>query len=342
MSGIDNSKIFWGLIIQGPLVTFGQGGNNVEHGYQSLETINRNIDAFKSRVCKIVVSTWEDSGIELGLSIDRSAVVLENPQPCGNDPDNRRKQFISTQAGLRFLQNNTTVSHVLKIRTDQEVPAEIVDWLTRFFNSEASKKLNCDSTSKLIFSEFVQNEKFFVGDFIFAGKIRDLINFVDANVILKRNFHPCIGIDYLLKHLSVNDRRIYENCFHRMLPLIIQVARDDIEAVNQYWNRVLAGYVSFPPKTLSDEIIWRGRRMGDLGFSHFRYHEDWLDFCTKNKSTITPEAKHKAIDVLKIDSRVLNVLFREYRKQLSNTVKFYLPGLHSFLKEYKTKLGGIS
>lgn len=50
----------WGLVIQGPLVTYGQGPNNVESGFSAISTININIQNFLSIVDHIVLSIWDD------------------------------------------------------------------------------------------------------------------------------------------------------------------------------------------------------------------------------------------------------------------------------------------
>jgi len=55
--------VSWGIIIQGPIISFGQGPNNVKAGFSALNSIENNIKNFLPYVSKIVVSTWEDSGL---------------------------------------------------------------------------------------------------------------------------------------------------------------------------------------------------------------------------------------------------------------------------------------
>jgi hypothetical protein len=60
-----NSAINWGLVIQGPIIGFGQGPNNSKSGFNAYEVIQKNIAAFAPYVENIVVSTWIGSGFNL-------------------------------------------------------------------------------------------------------------------------------------------------------------------------------------------------------------------------------------------------------------------------------------
>lgn len=328
--------IQWGLVIQGPIITFGQGGNNCESGYGATAAINENINAFASKVTQIVVSTWENSGFVLANNINRNVVILENAFPCGSDPDNRKKQFVSTQAGIRYLALNSKVSHILKIRTDQIVPPTIIKWLTEFFISEES---SCGSKrgGKIIFSEFIKSEKFFVGDFIFAAGIKDLMDFVMANVSITNNLHPSIGVDYYLKHLFLNDHDNFKRVFVKGVPLIAQISRNDIEVINNYWAYQLIERCSFLPRFIADEFIWRGRKMKDLNFKHFCYHEEWVMLSKENEQLKLLKKKAKISNVLFIKSSVLKSIKYEYKKYFITRLKFYFPKIYIYIRSLKHK-----
>jgi hypothetical protein len=325
--------IQWGLVIQGPLVTFGQGGNNRESGYEATVAINENIKAFSSKVTKIIVSTWENSGFVSDEDIT-NVVILENALPCGSDPDNRKKQFLSTQAGIKYLALNSNVSHVLKIRTDQIVPPIIIEWLTEFFISQqptsGSKK-----HGKIVFSEFIKSEKFFVGDFIFAAEISDLTNFVKANVLLKNNFHPSIGVDYFLKHIFCNDQDNFKRVFVKGVPLIAQISRIDIEVINNYWTYQLIENCSFLPRFISDEFIWRDRKMKDINLKDFCYYEEWMSIRKKNEHFKLSNKKTEIFDVLLINSHALKSIKYEYKRYFKARLKFYFPTIYIYVRWFK-------
>ncbi|MEI6335427.1 MAG: hypothetical protein WCS87_12770 [Methylococcaceae bacterium] len=327
-------KIQWGLVIQGPIITFGQGGNNCESGYGATEAINENINAFAALVNQIVVSTWENSGFVLVDNPALNVVVLENALPCAPDPDNRKKQFVSTQAGIKYLTLNTKVTHVLKIRTDQIVPPSIIKWLTEFFISEELGG-EFKRSGKIVFSEFIKSEKFFVGDFIFAAKVEDLLGFVMANVTLKNNLYPSIGVDYYLKHILVNDHDNFKRVFVKGVPLIAQISRNDIATINNYWSYQLIERCSFLPKFIADEFIWRGRLMKDLGFKHFCYYEDWLTMRGENEQLILSENKTKIYSLLMIKVSVLKSIKYEYTRYFITRLKFFLPNIYVFIRGIK-------
>ena len=50
-----------GLVIQGPIISYGQGPNINKNGFDATKCIYENIKNFKDLVECIVISTWENS-----------------------------------------------------------------------------------------------------------------------------------------------------------------------------------------------------------------------------------------------------------------------------------------
>ena len=100
-----------GVVIQGSLLSqgFDCGGN-----------VARTIARFSSNqnVAAVVLSTWEHDAVDFDVG---AAVVLKHSRVKGKDFLNRRKQFLSTFEGVKYLKHNSQVTHVLKVRTDQEL-----------------------------------------------------------------------------------------------------------------------------------------------------------------------------------------------------------------------------
>jgi len=317
-------QIKWGLIIQGPIITFGQGGNNSNKGFDSTNVINQNIRNFAPLVEKIIFSTWVDSGFKYSNNKIDNFFVVENPLPCNRDPDNRKKQFYSTYAGIRFLQMNSNVTHVLKIRTDQLIPLAIIDWLQNVFTNEIMiNEFQIDQ--KIIFSEFIKSESFYVGDFIFAGEINKVFEFIDINLKFKKNLHPSIGVDYFLKYLSVIDSNNFKKLFIRSIPLIAQVSLKKSEIVTIYWRNQLANKASFIPRFIANDIIWRGRIMKDLNFSHFCYFEEWRDLNINFRNHKFANKKIKILSVLLMEKFVFNKVVYEYKRYFLLRIKLLFP-----------------
>ena len=53
-----------GIVIQGPLVTYGQGPNNSNGGFYSLETILENVERMSKFGFCYIVSTWVPLNIQ--------------------------------------------------------------------------------------------------------------------------------------------------------------------------------------------------------------------------------------------------------------------------------------
>ena len=175
---MGTDKILWGLIIQGPTISYGQGPNVNKEGFNSIQTIFENIKNFIPFVNKIVISTWDQSNLNLKpyTQDDGNVFLIESIGP-NNSYDNRLKQFISTYAGVNFIKNNFNgVTHVLKIRTDQLIDPSIIKWLSDIYShsNAASDLSRYNQEDKIIFSDSIISTNFYLGDFIFAGKINDI------------------------------------------------------------------------------------------------------------------------------------------------------------------------
>ena len=316
----------WGLVIQGPTISFGQGPNNAENGFSAISTIEQNIKYFSPYVCHIVISTWENSGLTF-KNIDTSKTVLiENKIPKGPDFDNRRKQFITTLEGCKFLSLNSDATHILKIRTDQLVDPKIIEWLKAFFknSNNINEKNNNFQENFLVFSDSLSNNPFYLGDFIFAGTKNDLISFCEANVdFLSKNLHPSIGTDYILKYFSLKDVQFWKS-FYKYIPLLFQISNKRNKASQQYWRKISDNYVSVIPSEFFETIIWRGKSMYDVLPDYknkFTFYDDW--FKTKNNNITFDLKTKKSFKYLFPTSETLFRAKYEYKLYWKKLLKFY-------------------
>ena len=161
---MENIKI--GIVIQGSLVS---------QGIDCVNNCNELVDIYSKSpfVSKTVLSTWEGEDTEL---IDKRAVVLKSRPVLGEDIRNRQKQFLSTFEGVKFLKNNSDVTHILKLRTDQFVPIEIIDEIVLIYKKD---QYDCKFFSQpLTFCYINRTIPFHIGDFFFAGKVSDMYKFL--------------------------------------------------------------------------------------------------------------------------------------------------------------------
>lgn len=261
-----------GLIIQGPVTSYGDGPNNSKAGFPTEPVIKENIRALSPYVEKIVLSTWEGSGLADGLQSEKLKII-ENKLVQGFDFLNQRKQFVTTHAGVQWLKQNTTCTHALKIRTDQLVPAELIEWLKDFYESSHCEAKNQEDF--IVFSEALRSESFYAGDFIFAGTINDLGHFCEAVLSTKALVHPSNACDYVLKWLQSVDPKFLQSSNPLMRSVLTTRNSSRIQSL---WREVLMCRISLIPKEIYSQIIWRGKSMPEvLGSSidsHFFFYED--------------------------------------------------------------------
>lgn len=96
-----------GVVIQGPLVTYGQGPNNSRSGFSTLTTIEKNVENIKKNGFCYIVSTWlptttEEQNVLFALKHNEIA-VCQNTVPKLFDPDHRYKQHYGVFKGAEFI-----------------------------------------------------------------------------------------------------------------------------------------------------------------------------------------------------------------------------------------------
>ena len=250
--------IRFGLVIQGPVTSFGNGPNNLKNGFATYPVIRENIEVFAPLVDSIVLSTWEGCGIT-AEQLPGKVNIIENKPIDGFDFLNQKKQFLTTQSGVDWLKKNSNCTYVLKIRTDQLVPSDLLIWLKNFY--EQSKFHRANQEDFLIFSEALKAESFYAGDFIFAGTVNDLSHFCKAVLSADRPVHPMNGSDYLLKWLQSLDAKFFSS--KSMVAISFLTARNS-KAIQSLWDDVLKTRISLPPRNIYKKIQWRGKPMPSI------------------------------------------------------------------------------
>lgn len=263
----------YGLIIQGPRYSFGSGPNNArtDNGYDALGAVLDNVARFHSHVDMIVVSTWFDSGFEV-LQNDSRIELLRSTPPSGFDYLNQTKQFFSMSVGIEFLLKNSDCSHIIKIRTDQLMPEIFIEWLDEFFRKQD------DSSKKIVCSEQIHDQAFYVGDFVFAGPRDKMANFA-RNVLSYQGQRIVLNnsIDYTLKHLINTDERVSAKFWKNNLIFNEMEFLFKHKDIDRLWNEVSNDNFVPLPIELYKDIFWRGLAMSEVfssSFEKFSFYED--------------------------------------------------------------------
>ena len=251
-----------GIVIQGPINS---------RGFDSTTTIKRNIEEYLVRpsVAHIVVSIWK--GEKFTYSHPK-VTVLHNTPPTGRDITNRRRQWFSTLQGIRQLQKHKTITHVLKIRTDQYVPSGTVEFMSTFYTPKNLKAYQDDPAWKseivrepLLFSSVYRMFPFFITDFYFAGHIDDIVRLMENNLAFGEHiFQLTPEVDLLLRHLYKTDKDFPLTRLERYMNVRSLIKAAPAHKIWQYWDAMHRLYFGCFPKSVFAKVTWRGMKWTDF------------------------------------------------------------------------------
>jgi hypothetical protein len=243
-----------GVIIQGPLITFGQGPNNSQFGFNTFYSIVENINNLKAYNYSYIVSTWKpandaEKNCLKNLEINHID-VLSTDIPQLNDPDHRYKHHYGIYKGITKLQD---CDYIIKIRSDMIMPLCFWDWSCKILNTHPDK---------LFVSELL-NTPFYMGDFIYIGSKNTLTNFILSIMSFKEKIlHPSIVFDIGLKYMySQNVLPVKLNNYTSDL---IRMYLTKNNVILNCWNKFLITYIDVMPKYIWESIQWREKKIGDL------------------------------------------------------------------------------
>jgi len=255
-----------GIVIQGPLVTYGQGPNNKPEGFNSMDTILANVKNIKKNGFEYVVSTWtpknsNESSLLENL-FEEGIFVTCNNSPTIFDPDHRYKQHFGILLGMQELGRQKNINYIVKIRTDMLMPDSFWDWI---------KRISEKNESVLYVSELM-NQSFYMGDFIYAAPKDIFVDFI--NSILKyesKIIHPLIAFDNGVKYCQQKGYfNFQKNRFQKFYLFYLFSIRK--KSIKMIWDHFIATNLGVLPEEIWNNIRWRGRRIGSfLTSSNFNF-----------------------------------------------------------------------
>lgn len=316
-----------GLVIQGPVISAGKksDGPNYIQDFDTIKCLETNINRFSPHVEQIVISTWEDSGLNVKDFRENNIILLKNRQLSIRDQDNRRKQFVSVYEGVKYLVNNSDVTHVMKIRTDQVVDSAIIQWMRETYETAKKDLLdeNFFQEDRLLFSDMIKKTPFYAGDFIIGGALSDVVRFCRSVLSYGTvDLHPTAGIDYILKYLTKNDRGFREKIY-KCIPLIWQISNPANSILCEYWELLKAKYFIAIPQPFFSSIEWRGRAMSQVFpnlQNQFLFFEDWNVHARPQEEVAS---RRKRLRYLIPNRAVLRTAVVEYRRYMKQMLRYY-------------------
>ena len=271
-----------GLIIHGPIISTGKksDGPNYVHNFQTIHYIEKNIAIFTKYCNKIILTIWEGETTSISHISNENVIIIECSKYPYNDNDNRRKQFYSVFQGLKYLKNNSDITHVFKIRTDQLVDDKIINWFTDEYNNSEKNQ------EKIFFSELNKDRPFYAGDFIIGGNIDKMYKYYQNILSHKsQDLHVCAAIDHLIKHIySIED---YKNYFSNNYPFVFQQYINK-KQLSKLWNLLLDKEVLVIPEEIFFNIKWRNKNMQDIidrNTTSFIFYNNYLKINFSEKIT---------------------------------------------------------
>lgn len=234
-------------IIQGPLITYGQGPNNVKDGYGASHSILTNINTLNLNKIDYLYVTWHPKNSieesELNILKQKNINYKLLKQPSINDPDHRYKHHYSINISFDYF-NFENYNYILKIRSDQIIPSEIIDYF-----------LKCDS-DKFFVSELMKDNPFYVGDFIYFAKTKIFREFINSQLTNKPFLHPVIANDIGLKYFITKTKCSYLLTFFNYLFRPIKSMHD--------WMCFTSNNIETLRIKDWEKIIWRGNKISNI------------------------------------------------------------------------------
>ena len=240
----------FGVIIQGPVHSYGSGGKNDNpEGFNSIETIKENLSTLKKFVPmeNIVLSGWDtDETIE-----DLEITQYKSKDPYSFDYLNQKRQFYTIKKGFSLLHTNEKIEYFIKIRTDQSIPLIFWEWIT-----EIEEELN----EKILVSEFYNNSPYAFGDFVICSSRKKFLDFINSQSLFRLSINGSRNM--VLKYLKITTNNMANRFTKNYLINDIKFFLK-FDFMFKKWSDSFRNEFFSIPINIFKKIVWRGKTMED-------------------------------------------------------------------------------
>lgn len=287
------SKKDFAIVIQGPLVSSGNSGNGIHiNEFSCIENIHNLILSSRHLVKGYVISTWKSS-IPLQVEEDIIILNLDDPGPkpvIGYPyPSNEFRQSFGCLSAINKAIEEFNPIYILKIRTDQFIDLPLM--IDHIINVDKQIKnyQQIGQSGFLYFPNMLSWSPYSVGDFFIGGHARDMQAFFEAQIELSNH---TFGYDFSWLHSDIILRHAFRNLksklklqdeffvpntapslrlhlLHNKYPIKFHID------VLKLWSLVLQQSVSFFPRSISENMIWRGSKMNFEKHTMGEFFEEW-------------------------------------------------------------------
>jgi hypothetical protein len=301
----------WALVIQGPMVSYpppkswlhqvlaehereGQRAYEIEQ--DCARAIAETVRLAAPAVRQVVLSTWsDDANADIALRtagrLGCDLVLSEDPGmgtwTWGRVPDNRWRQILSTMRALDRVRIDTSITHVIRTRTDQiiDVPA-----IVAAVEGQEGDPRPCSVGQRdyIYVPGVFESVPYAIDDFYFAGWIEDLRRFFSAQWEQRTSYRgvDSVHVDLVMKHVAGNLSGLFPR---KVLPFELFPVVDATRDLNhmerpdtlggrylRLWSDILELSIKPLPRTVYENIVFRGvpyrLRFGRM------FLEEWLSY----------------------------------------------------------------
>jgi len=240
----------FGVIIQGPIISYGSGGKNDNpEGFDSRKTVKENIKTITKFIPheNILFSGW-DTDIE----INQLGIVQHRSNDSFRfDYLNQKRQFYTIKEGFNKLSKNKNIKYFIKIRTDQQFSSSFWEWII-----DHHKELD----DKILVSEFYNNSPYVVGDFIVCSSKKNFKNFINSQSLKRKSINGSRNM--VLKYLTyTSNSMMNEFSSNFLINDILMFAKFD--NIFEKWSINFRTEFFSIPLIIFKDITWRGETMDE-------------------------------------------------------------------------------
>ena len=288
----------FGVIIQGPIISYGSGGRNDNpEGFDSTDTIKKNIEIISKHIPinNIVFSGWST---DCEMDIENIHKIFST-DPYNFDYLNQKRQFYTIKKGFDYLSREDEIKYFVKIRTDQLIPNNFWEWITTSY-----QKLE----NKVLVSEFYNNSPFSIGDFVFCSSRNNFSDFINSQESNRLSINGSRNM--VFKYLSNNhinkEFQISRNYFLNDLRLVVK-----FDQIFRSWNKSKNSSFFSIPLEIYQDIEWRGLSMN----TRFENLQQIFTFKANYSE------KHTFKSFKTEYGRYINYIKRHLRKEIKKLIK---------------------
>lgn len=281
------------IVIQGPIITSGNSGDGTfVNNLNCIENIQNLISASRHLVKGFILCTWKST---IPFPLDEDVIVLELDDPGSKpvighqSPSNEFRQSYGCLFAINKAIEKHDPEYLLKIRTDQFIDLpKVIEHIIRT-DEKTSNYEQVGQEGFIYFPNMLSWSPYSVGDFFIGGHARDIQLFFEAQVALSNH---TFGYDFSWLHSDIILRHAFRNLRSKLLlpdeyffPNITPSFRLYLlhqkfpikfhPAIIRLWSIILQQSISFFPRAISEDMIWRGTKMNFEKHTMGEFFEEW-------------------------------------------------------------------